>query len=129
MPIGTAVLAARAGTVMDVEEDFNKGGTLKAAYIEKANRVMILHDDGTMAVYAHLDLASVSVRAGQRVRAGRQIARSGNTGFSSGPHLHFAIQQNIGMEIVSLPFKFTRPEGEPAEPVANQLLKGTLPHR
>ena len=129
MPIGTPVLAARDGTVMDVEEDFNKGGTLKSAYIEKANRVIILHDDGTMSVYAHLDLASVNVRAGQHVRAGRQIARSGNTGFSSGPHLHFAIQQNIGLEIVSLPFKFTRPEGEPAEPVEQSLLKGTIPKR
>lgn len=129
MPIGTPVLAARDGTVMDVEEDFNSGGTDKDSYVERANRVLILHDDGTMAVYAHIDLASVNVRPGLHVRAGRQIARSGNTGFSSGPHLHFAVQQNIGMEVVSLPFAFTRPDGEPVEPQSHQVLEGTLPLR
>lgn len=127
MPIGTPVLAARDGTVMDVEEDFQAGGTNKAAFVEKANRVLILHDDGTMAVYAHIDLASVNVRPGLHVRAGRQIARSGNTGFSSGPHLHFAIQQNIGMEVISLPFKFARSGLDPVEPLTNQLLKGVMP--
>jgi murein DD-endopeptidase MepM/ murein hydrolase activator NlpD len=129
MPVGTPVLAARAGTVMDVEEDFNEGGTDKDEYVERANRVLILHDDGTMTVYAHIDLASVNVRPGLHVRAGRQIARSGNTGFSSGPHLHFAVQQNIGMEVVSLPFRFARPEGAPSEPQTHELLKGTLPLR
>jgi len=129
MPIGTPVLAARAGTVMDVEEDFNRGGTNRETYADKANRVLILHDDGTMAVYAHLDLASVNVRPGLHVRAGRQIARSGNTGFSSGPHLHVAIQQNIGMEVISLPFKFARSGQEPVVPLSNQLLKGTMPLR
>lgn len=129
MPIGTPVLAARDGTVMDVEEDFDSGGTDQASYVERANRVLILHDDGTMAVYAHIDLASVNVRPGLHVRAGRQIARSGNTGFSSGPHLHFAVQQNIGMEVISLPFRFTRPDGEPVEPRSHQILEGTLPQR
>jgi murein DD-endopeptidase MepM/ murein hydrolase activator NlpD len=128
-PIGTPLLAARAGTVMDVEEDFNIGGTDKDRFAERANRVLILHDDGTMAVYAHIDLASVTVRPGLHVRAGRQIARSGNTGFSSGPHLHFAVQQNIGMEVVSLPFKFARKESEPLVPATRELLKGTLPLR
>ncbi len=129
MPVGTPVLAARDGTVMDVEEDFNEGGTDKAEYLERANRVLILHDDGTMTVYAHVDLASVNVRPGLHVRAGRQIARSGNTGFTTGPHLHFAVQQNIGMEVVSLPFKFERTEGDPVEPRRMELLKGTLPRR
>ena len=129
MPIGTPVLAARAGTVMDVEEDFNAGGTNREQYVERANRVVILHEDGTMGVYAHIDLASVNVRPGLHVRAGRQIARSGNTGFSSGPHLHFVVQQNIGMEIISVPFKFTLPDGSLSEPRARQLLEGTLPLR
>lgn len=129
MPIGTPVLAARDGTVMDVEEDFNAGGIDKDSYMERANRVVILHDDGTMSVYAHIDLASVNVRPGLHVRAGRQIARSGNTGFTTGPHLHFAVQQNIGMEVVSLPFRFTRPDGGPVEPRSQQLLEGTLPAR
>ena len=129
MPVGTPVLAARDGTVMDVEEDFASGGTDMEKYGEKANRVLILHKDGTMAVYAHIDLASVNVRPGLHVKAGRQIARSGNTGYTTGPHLHFAVQQNIGLEIVSLPFRFERAEGGAAEPRDNELLKGTLTPR
>ena len=129
MPVGTPILAARDGTVMDVEEDFNRGGADRSKFVDKANRVLILHDDGTMALYAHLDLASVSVRPGARIRAGQQIARSGNTGFSTGPHLHFAVQQNTGMQLISVPFKFQTATGEPAAPAAAQILRGVVPGR
>jgi murein DD-endopeptidase MepM/ murein hydrolase activator NlpD len=129
MPIGTQILAVRAGKVMDVEEDFKRGGTNRAELADKANHVRILHEDGTMAVYAHLDMASVSVRPGQNIRTGQKIARSGNTGFSSGPHLHFVIQQNRGMELVSVPFQFRTATGETATPRANQALEGTLAGR
>jgi murein DD-endopeptidase MepM/ murein hydrolase activator NlpD len=110
---------------MDVEEDFNKGGTDRKKFVDKANHVRIVHPDGTMALYAHLDLASVIVRPGARVRAGQKIARSGNTGFSSGPHLHFAIQQNTGLNLISLPFRFKTPDGGTAEPEKLQMVKGT----
>lgn len=129
MPVGTPILAARDGTVMDVEEDFNRGGTDRDKFVDKANHVRILHEDGTMALYAHLDLASVSVRPGARVRAGQTIARSGNTGFSSGPHLHFALQQNTGMQLVSIPFQFRTASGEAYTPQAQDLLEGVAPGR
>ena len=93
MPVGTAIHAVRPGVVMDIEEDFNRGGTDFEKFADKANHIRILHDDGTLALYDHLDLACVYVGLGARLRAGQKIARSGNTGFSSGPHLHFAIQQ------------------------------------
>jgi len=125
MPVGTSIHAVRSGRIMDVEEDFNRGGTNLEEFGDKANHVRILHDDGTMAVYAHLDLASVSVRPGARIRAGQKIARSGNTGFSSGPHLHFVIQQNTGMKLISIPFKFQAPQGVPKEPEELQILRGT----
>lgn len=127
MPVGTAVHAVRGGTVMDVEEDFNRGGSDFDKYAHKANHVRILHDDGTMALYAHLDLASVSVRPGARIRAGKKFARSGNTGFSSGPHLHFAIQQNSGMRMISLPFRFRTPAGTAVLPEALQYVTGVSP--
>lgn len=129
MPVGTAIHAARSGTVMDVEEDFNRGGTDLLEYGDKANHVRILHQDGTMALYAHLDLASVSVRPGARIRAGQMIARSGNTGFSSGPHLHFAIQQNTGMRLISVPFEFETPDGPPVTPEALQMVQGISGNR
>lgn len=125
MPVGTTILAAQAGVVMDIEEDFNKGGADLQKFVDKANHVRVLHDDGTMAIYAHLDLASVAVRAGARVKAGQRIARSGNTGFSTGPHLHFALQQNIGMQLVSLPFRFAAADGSSFEPQERALLEGT----
>ena len=125
MPVGTAIHAVRSGIVMDVEEDFNKGGTDREKFVDKANHVRIVHPDGTMALYAHLDLASVIVRPGARVRAGQKIASSGNTGFSSGPHLHFAIQQNTGLKLISLPFRFKTPDGSAMKPEKLQVVRGT----
>ena len=103
--IGTPVLAARAGTVMQVESDFSKAGLKKEKYGGRANFVRILHDDGSMALYAHLATNGVLARVGQRVSAGQQIGLSGNTGFTTGPHLHFALQVNRGMRLVSIPFR------------------------
>lgn len=103
--IGTPVLAARAGTVMQVESDFSKAGLKRERYGGRANFVRILHDDGSMALYAHLKADGALVRVGQRVNAGQQIGLSGNTGFTTGPHLHFAVQVNRGMRLVSIPFR------------------------
>ena len=103
--IGTPVVAARAGTVMQVESDFSKAGLKQEKYGGRANFVRILHDDGTMGLYAHLATNGVHVRVGQRVGAGQQIGLSGNTGFTTGPHLHFAVQVNRGMRLVSIPFR------------------------
>ena len=125
MPVGTQITAARGGIVMDVEEDFNRAGTNKEEFVDKANHLRILHEDGTMALYAHLDLASVSVARGAKIKAGQPIARSGNTGFTTGPHLHFVIQQNIGMEMRSVPFRFYQEGGISGVPEENRLLSGT----
>jgi len=109
--IGTPILAARDGVVMQVESDFDKAGLNLEKYGGRANFVRILHDDGTMALYAHLQEDGVLVRVGQRVRAGQQIGLSGNTGFTTGPHLHFAVQVNRGMRLESIPFRMRGPDG------------------
>ena len=108
---GTPVHAARAGQVMQVEEDFEGAGLDREKFGGRANHVRVLHDDGTMAVYAHLQPESVVVRPGQRVNIGQRLGASGNTGFSTGPHLHFAVQVNRGMELVSIPFRMDAPGG------------------
>lgn len=109
--IGTPVFAARDGVVMQVESDFKKAGLNFEKFGGRANFVRITHDDGTMALYAHLQEAGVLVRIGQRVQAGQQIGLSGNTGFTTGPHLHFAIQVNRGMRLESIPFRMRGPDG------------------
>ncbi len=124
MPEGSEVHAARAGVVMSLENDFFKGGIDKQTYKARANSIRILHDDGSMGVYAHLQVERAQVHEGMRVKAGQLIAYSGNTGFSSGPHLHFSVQVNQGMSLVSVPFQFVDAKGLASEPKAGQWLSG-----
>ena len=59
--------------------------------------VRLQHDDGTITVYGHID--TFSVQLGQRVSAGEQIARMGNRGESSGPHLHVEVVLPGGIRV------------------------------
>lgn len=111
VPVDTPVLAARGGVVMQTEFAFDRSGSSREKYAARANLVRILHDDGSMGVYAHLRENGVMVRVGQRVELGELIAYSGNTGYSSGPHLHFCVQVNGGMNLVSIPFRMVGPDG------------------
>ncbi|MFC3657410.1 peptidoglycan DD-metalloendopeptidase family protein [Xanthomonas hyacinthi] len=109
---GTPVLAARAGTVMQVEAGFAAAGLDRETFGGRANFVRIVHADGSMALYAHLAPQGVAVRPGQRIAAGERLALSGNTGLSSAPHLHFAVQVNRGMRLESIPFRMAGARGE-----------------
>jgi len=104
MPVGTPIVAARAGTVVKAR-DGQHGRRPDPA----GNYVRILHDDGTHSAYLHLKRGSVQVKAGQQVKIGSLLGQSGNTGRSTGPHLHFVVQKNIGDSLVSVPFRFTQP--------------------
>jgi murein DD-endopeptidase MepM/ murein hydrolase activator NlpD len=106
MPVGTQIIAARAGVVVKTENSQSGRGNDASG-----NFVRVLHDDGTMGVYLHLKQGSVSVREGQRVKVGSPLALSGNTGNSSGPHLHFVVQRNTGQGLVSIPYQFNQPLG------------------
>lgn len=123
MPEGTPVLAARDGVVMTVDNDFYGAGLDMAQYGDRANNVRIVHADGTMAVYAHLQLESAKVAVGDRVRAGQQLALSGDTGYTKGPHLHFCIQVNADMHLISVPFEFSGLGGD-FTPEAGTLIGG-----
>lgn len=123
MPVGTPVLAARDGVVMTVDSDFYGTGLDMAKYGDRANNIRIVHSDGTMAVYAHLQLESAQVQVGNHVHAGQELALSGDTGYSSGPHLHFCVQVNSRMDLISVPFQFTGTNGD-FTPVEGMLLGG-----
>ncbi len=112
LPEGTPIVAVREGVVMQVESDFDKAGLNREKYGGRANFIRMLHDDGSMALYAHLQPEGVQVRTGQRVRKGQRIGLSGNTGFSTAPHLHFVVQMNAGMRLQSIPFRMFGPLGE-----------------
>lgn len=111
VPEGTPVLAAREGVVMQVESGFREAGSNRSKFADRANLIRILHRDGTMALYAHLREDGVLVHPGQQVALGQHIGYSGNTGYSTGPHLHFALQVNTGMKLASLPFRMVGPQG------------------
>lgn len=90
MPIGSEVVAARAGTVIQVVDNNNEN-CLNKSCMDFNNYITILHEDGTYAKYVHLDYKGAKVKIGDNVKQDDIIALSGNTGFSSGPHLHFEV--------------------------------------
>ncbi|WLA07480.1 peptidoglycan DD-metalloendopeptidase family protein [Xanthomonas translucens] len=124
---GTPVLATRAGTVMQVQAGFAAAGLDRERFGGRANFVRILHADGSMALYAHLAPQGMAVRAGQRVAAGQRLALSGNTGLSSAPHLHFAVQVNRGMRLDAIPFRMAGALGELRLPRSEDATDATQP--
>lgn len=123
--VGTPVIAARPGTVAWVKDDYHLSGT-QVYFLDKANFVSVLHDDGTYATYAHTLLGSATVKPGDQVEAGQMVAKTGNSGFSTGPHLHFVIQRNAGMKTVSVPFQIADRNNEPIVPRTGMQLFGKL---
>jgi len=96
MPEGTPVLAARAGVVVLVKDGFVRGG-LDPALEERANTVVVMHEDRSFASYGHLR-RGIPVRVGQAVAAGDRLGSSGATGYAAGPHLHFQVGLVLGGE-------------------------------
>lgn len=112
MDEGSYVTAARGGVVGFIKENNDEGGDDKQM-MNKVNLIMICHDDGTVAVYAHLKHQGALVEIGEHVFAGQVIGFSGNTGYSTGPHLHFSVlagDQSIPIKFRNLPE--TLAEGE-----------------
>ncbi|MET7701306.1 M23 family metallopeptidase [Streptomyces sp. NPDC005485] len=100
---GTQVVAAHGGTV--VKAGGNGAGD-GSAY---GNAIVIRHGNGTYSQYAHL--SRIDVRVGQVVATGQHIARSGSTGNSSGPHLHFEIRTTANFGSAVDPVAFLRAKG------------------
>lgn len=110
-PVGTQIIASRSGTVMKVRSDLPDDG--KQPESGQHNHIMIRHDDGTVAFYAHLQQHSVLVKVGDNVFQGQPIAESGNSGNTQGmPHLHFGIYEGWpAREGFDVPVNFRNAEG------------------
>ncbi|MFJ8696158.1 M23 family metallopeptidase [Streptomyces roseolilacinus] len=103
VPVGTLVKAVHGGTVVKAGPN---GGGDGPAY---GNAIVIKHANGTYSQYAHL--SKINVKIGSKVKTGQLIARSGNTGNSSGPHLHFEIRTTPNYGSSVNPASFLRAEG------------------
>ncbi|MEU9586468.1 M23 family metallopeptidase [Streptomyces werraensis] len=103
VPTGTPVVAAHGGTVVKA------GGNGAGDGPAYGNAIVIKHGSKTYSQYAHL--SSVHVKVGQVVKTGQKIASSGNTGNSSGPHLHFEIRTTPNYGSAVNPATFLRAHG------------------
>ncbi|WP_329219919.1 M23 family metallopeptidase [Streptomyces sp. NBC_01485] len=103
VPSGTKVLAAHGGTVVKA------GGNGAGDGPAYGNAIVIKHSSGVYSQYAHL--SRIQVKVGQVVKTGQKIALSGNTGNSSGPHLHFEIRTTANYGSAINPVTFLRGKG------------------
>ncbi|MFD8176819.1 MULTISPECIES: M23 family metallopeptidase [Streptomyces] len=103
VPIGTNVVATHGGTVVKA------GGNGAGDGPAYGNAIVIKHGNGTYSQYAHL--SKINVKIGQVVKTGQSIAKSGNTGNSSGPHLHFEIRTTPNYGSAVDPVAFLKAKG------------------
>ncbi|WP_298897393.1 M23 family metallopeptidase [uncultured Psychroserpens sp.] len=97
LDIGEPVHAAREGLVVQVIDWYTEHGD--RSYIKKANKIVVLHSDGTIASYVHLDYKGSFVKIGEYITKGQKIGTSGLTGFTRGPHLHFVVRKERDIAI------------------------------
>lgn len=115
---GTEVLAVAAGTVVETMRDLpNQPPGVAPTNLTipeiAGNHVILDLGGGRYAMYAHLAPGSVTVQVGDRVRAGDKLGLLGNSGNTTGPHLHFQISDRPStLDTTSLPFVFASMELE-----------------
>lgn len=112
----TKVFAARSGVVVSIKTDAQIGG-VNRSYKNDANYILIRHSDDTFGNYAHLQYQGALVEVGDEVHTSQLIGYSGNTGFSTGSHLHFDVRiPDISGTMMSIPFNFMDKKGDAITP-------------
>lgn len=128
MVVGTPVYAARPGVVVQTRSDSTVGGTNQKRFINDGNFVRIIHADGTIGEYHHLVAGGVLVKPGQAVARHQPIGKSGNTGWSKAPHLHFCVSSptdSVGQK--SWPIEFITQQGTTITPITGEQYTAGLP--
>ena len=111
MEEGTKICAARSGTVVAVKSDSDTG-CKSSRCKDQANFILVYHEDGSFGHYGHIQHNGVLVKVGDKIRAGQVIGKSGNTGWSSGPHLHFEVYIQKNNQVTTYPVKFAVSNGK-----------------
>jgi murein DD-endopeptidase MepM/ murein hydrolase activator NlpD len=96
MPEGTPIYAAREGTIYSYKDNSDEGG-LFSKYKNKANFIIVKHNDESFGCYWHLKKDGVVAKKGM-VAKGQLIGYSGATGFTLRPHLHFSVKRKLNYE-------------------------------
>ena len=97
LPVGTEIIASREGKVVKVKDSGKKNYAGKNAikgnefYKKEMNEIIIKHPDNTFVSYSHIKYKGSFVKLGNKVKQGQIIGFSGNTGWSSAPHLDFTV--------------------------------------
>lgn len=107
---GTEIYAARGGVVIRMVKHNDKGGWNRK-YRQFANMIVIQHNDSTRAGYWHLQKDGAFVNVGDTVQTGQLIGRSGKTGYSFMPHLHFMVWKNSNGRWTQVPTRFMTKKG------------------
>ncbi|MEK9173363.1 MAG: M23 family metallopeptidase, partial [Patescibacteria group bacterium] len=114
-PIGTPILAAGDGIVINVTDQDQYRGCRGGAY---GKLIVIKHKNGLTTLYAHLSRFIVSI--GQEVKEGEVIGYMGKSGWATGPHLHFTVFANNTLT----PARAGFPEGTKASRVCGPMPVG-----
>lgn len=108
LPEGSFILAAKAGIVIDIKDCYKEGGK-NLKYVKKVNYITLKHSKNEFSQYAHIKYKGMLVKLGEKVKEKQPIALSGNTGFSTAPHLHFHVlklnNSEVGWESLKPRFK------------------------
>lgn len=112
VPRRTPVRASAGGTVVRAVDGCGEGsGSCGGGF---GNHIIVLHEGGRATLYAHLTSGSVRVRRGDAVSCGQEIGLSGNTGRSTGPHLHFEVRDGVrGSGDGAVASYYARPAADP----------------
>ena len=125
LKMGTKIYASRGGVVVQIKQDSSKHGFSKK-FAKYTNFITIRHNDGTYATYAHLKKNGVKVKVGQTVSRGDFIGYSGNSGYSSGAHLHFVVFKPKDYKSrLSIPIKFISQGRAIISPITGTYYKAT----